>query len=278
MIKYLTLGIATIFSCLTVSAQSNDLAALLMKAVERSFVVLQQEYQLVDNETDEVLNAQDRDYWARTFSLVPRVGDDSFLIPVDGVRPWSHDDAMKGDKYSGVITITKIRNLSDTEFETLDYESEEVSEVSENRLFVVPGSDERGMTVKGASGQTNGFLILALATTLEGESDSSPKIKMQAVRKPLRFAEGKSVYDLDLQDESSIQGGIYVTPLYIRPGLVDFCLSGMLQKIGGRWKLVSVPVDYEIISSESEINSTSPHFITGLLDEMGDSMNEFIGL
>ena len=185
---------------------------------------------------------------------------------------------MKGDKYSGVITITKIRNLSDTEFETLDYESEEVSEVSENRLFVVPGSDERGMTVKGASGQTNGFLILALATTLEGESDSSPKIKMQAVRKPLRFAEGKSVYDLDLQDESSIQGGIYVTPLYIRPGLVDFCLSGMLQKIGGRWKLVSVPVDYEIISSESEINSTSPHFITGLLDEMGDSMNEFIGL
>lgn len=227
------------------SGEMDDFLASLMK---NAFVVLRQDYQLI-NEDGDIKDADGKDYWGRTYSMGARVGNSDFLISGDAVRPWAKDGLSLRDSYQPAISQSAVRGFEAVEFEPLDFDPGSVTELREKRLYVTSGSEEPGLSVVGPMGRMNGYAVWACVDHPVVDGDDCRAFNLKFVPMTVNFVDGKNIYDPSPAGREDAFGGFFLVPVKTRPGIVDFCVAGMFQRIGGIWKLVSVPEGTELSST-----------------------------
>ena len=109
-----------------------------------------------------------------------------------------------------------------------------------NRLYNFSGSEEPGLYILGADGRTDGFIVwLKSASELtEGDDESALSIVIEPA--DFQFKAERVFFELPAQPEGNVVGGVFVYPVANKTGCVDFCIGGMMQKVGGLWKLIAL--------------------------------------
>lgn len=260
------------------SVNNNDLETILNSAIKGTIVVVRQDYQLVDEDEDEIKNALDKEYWGRGYSLGLRVGDHSFLVSGEAMRPWSRENFSKNDSFQPVISHTSVRDIEAPEFEPLDFNSDEATEVCESRLYTVEGSEEPGLSLCGLTGLLKGYAVWATPTKPIKEGDDNQMFKIDLVPMSFRLTDSKSLNDIPEVPNANTFGGFFLVPLVIRPGMVDFCVVGQFQKVGGIWKLVSVDNGSEVRATATSINNSGSKWLDDIADGMCSGISAFLGL
>ena len=268
--------LAAILSIISLNglAQNTFIEDMLSKMGDEMIVILRQDYQLID-EDDNIKNAENKDYWKRTYSLAMRVGDDLFMISDEAVKPWGKEAFSKNSKFKPAISSTAVRPLGAIEFDEIDFDEDELDEIQGNRIYAFSGSELPGASVVSPLGHLDVYIVTAECATPLSEADESTKFITNVRCMPLNFS-NKFIYDLKAELPESTFGGFAFVPVVIRPGLIDFCTIGMLQKVGGIWKLITVSEDTLIHQSDLDVSyGLEAHFVN-LIKEADNSMQSFL--
>lgn len=269
--------LAAVLSVMTfsLSAQKNVINDMLVDMGKETMVIIRQDYQLIDGD-DNVKNSEGKEYWKRTYALALRVGDDKYMISDETVRPWSKHALSKKDKFQPVVSYTACRPIEAIEFDEIDYNADNLTEIQENRIFTFDGSEIPGASVVAPAGILDTYILYAESSTPISEENESVKLKIGVGSTTFSFLENKSIYDLNIQLPDNTFGGFVVVPLALRPGLVDFCVVGMLQKVGGIWKVVSI-ADGTIMSwSDMPSGYNLNSLVNGLMNDIESDMNSVL--
>lgn len=248
-------------------AQQSGVESFLQKYINGGIVVFRQDYQLVDEEENEIRNAPGKEYWDRVYSVGARIGESYFLAGIDAARPWNKSGLSKNGRMQPMISATAYRSINSTEFEPVDFDASDLNEIRQGRIFLSTGSEENGFSMYAPDGATRGYAVW-VSTGKPIETDDLQQLQTTLTPMKITFHEETAIYELPEQPEGNIIGGLFVIPLSPRPGLIDLSVAGHLQKIGGIWKLVS-------IEDPSQANVATSNRAT-ILDDMADSMNDFI--
>lgn len=256
---------------LLTSAQQNSIDYIISNLANETMVVIRQDYQLVD-EDDNVKNAEDKDYWKRTYALALRVGEDLYLVSDESVKPWSKEALSKNSKFQPVISSTACRSLNAIEFDEIDFETEDLNVLQDNRIYTFEGSELPGASVIAPTGNQQVYIATAVAATPISETNEAAKFQINITPTTFNFSESKNIYDLKVQLPENTFGGFAFLPVVLRPGLVEFCMVGMLQKVGGIWKLITVSDGITITQSDVSSNFN----LETLFNDMSTEMNSFL--
>lgn len=266
------LSFASVFS---VSAQQKLIDNTFVKSIKDGLVLIRQDYQLVDDNEGEVKNIADKEYWSRTYHLAARIGDDSFLIPGEAVRPWIKESFSKNDRFHPAISSTAIRRIDGTEFESIDFDADMLTELQPNRMYLMPGSEESGMSLISREGNVKGYMIWAITTPTLSDENELSKFEFSISPISYNLIESKGLYDVSVNVPEDAIGGFFLAPSILRPGLIDMCIIGHFQKINGIWRLV-------IPDSGTEVKATSYNgmgesiWLDSVMDGMDRAMSDFV--
>lgn len=264
---------------LAASAQQTVIDRILTDLANESMVIIRQDYQLIDDD-DNVKNTNDKDYWKRTYALGLRVGENMYMVSDETTKPWSKEALSKNDRYQPAISSTASRPINAIEFDEIDYDGDELTEIQENRIFLFEGSEQPGVSVLTPAGNQQVCLVIAEIPDPISETNETAKVNIKILTNSFNFSSSKTKYDLKEEIPNAAIGGFAFMPVVIHPGLVDFCVVGMLQKVGGIWKLIPVAEgteihrmdvsgDYNIDLSLSQVYNGMATGIESFLDEIG---------
>ena len=247
---------------------------IVIRSINGAIVFIRQDYQLVDENEGEIKNAPEKEYWERNYYLAVRIGDDSFLISGETVRPWIKKSFSKNDRFQPALSSTAVRSLGGTEFEIIDFDTDALTELQANRLYIMSGSEEPGMSLIAREGHQRGFTFWVCAEHAPTEDSEIISATFEIIPMDCDFTEEKSIYDIPGKIPENAIGGFYIVPFITRPGLIDFSLAGMCQKISGVWRVVAP-------SSGTEIGLTANHaagsaWLDSVMDGMEEGMENFL--
>lgn len=243
MKKYMAIA-AILFGSLGATAQTlND---LVLDAAKDGIAIIRQDYQFVDDDENEVRNKDNKEYWGRVYSVAARVGDEKYLLTSDGVRPWLRESYSKHDRFQPKVSASAYRNLDMPEFESFDFEEEEISEIRHVRLFTASSPDGGGFAMEGTTGSTPCYVVWVYTKESMNEYNETQPIFLSMAPFSVNFDDAEPLYNVPEAPENAL-GGIVLRAVYGKPGKVTFTLCGNCQLVGGRWRTVGVD------SSVSEI-------------------------
>lgn len=242
--------------------------------LKNAFVIFRQDYHLVDEDEGYIKMTEGKDYWGRSYSLGARIGDSEFIFAGDALRPWIKDGLAKSSRFVPALSQSAVRSLEGLEFEPVEFDPDGATEIREKRLYTASGSEEPGLSVVGMLGRTNGYSVWAVPERPLIDGDDSGSIQLIFEPMALNVIDGKSLYDCNYEGKEEALGGFYLVPVKSRPGAVDFCIVGMMQKIGGLWKIVTVADGTEMKSSAAL--APSGDTLALIMDGMESGMEEFI--
>lgn len=216
-------------------AQAGDIPTQLRDNLSSTILVLRQDYQLVDEDEDIIKNAPEKDYYGREYTAIARVGEDQFLVGLSAIKPWISAGLSKIDKFQPKVSATAYRSVNMSEYEYLDFDESEVTEVQTNRIFTIGGSEELGLNVCGVLGLSVGYAAIIVA------DDKTAPTKFSLEISPLMVTvkESTNIYNVTLSNKNII-GGFFIVPIEQRPGLYDYSIAGQFQSFGGEWKLITI--------------------------------------
>lgn len=286
MNKPLLIGIALLTAASSLSAQNqageNYFESVLRDHAKKSFVVIRQDYQLVNEEAGEIKNAPGKDYWKRTYSLGVRVGNENYLISADAVKPWRNESLSKNDQFQPAISYTAVKPVYAIEFDELIFDDSDFSEIAADRLYIMLGSEEPGLTVMSPEGKLSGYAIMAVPDTPLSDDNETSQFTISVTPMAFSFSESKKLYTPAVELPANAMGGVFVVPVSFRPGLLEFCITGAFQKIGGLWKLVSPESGTDVHPNATDYEySFPPNFETMIstgVDDLVIDLNNFFGL
>lgn len=239
--RRISLSFVFVFVVITAFAQMNSIENVLCDHARKTMVVIRQDYQLVDDDEGEIKNAPGKEFWDRTYSFGIKVGEDKLLISGDAVRPWSKESFSKNDRFQPAISSTAVRDLDAIEFEELGFDESELEQLVDKRLYCISGSEEPGFAVVMPQGHLSGYALIAV------QSDNNDgTYRVDVIPMTYTFSSAKNFYVPVVPLPNKAFGGVFVAPMSLRPGLVDYCVVGMFQKIGGVWKLVCPEAEFDI--------------------------------
>lgn len=259
-------------SMLTMSAQQKVIEDILTDMGKEYMVIIRQDYQLVDDD-DNIKNVEGKDYWDRTYSLALRVGDDMYMVSEEAVRPWGKSALSKKDKFQPAVSSSAYKPLDGLEFDEIDYDESPLTEILENRIYTLPGSEVPGASVITPKGNREVFLVVADNENQISKHNESAGFKIVVVPTNFNFVDNKNIYEMNVHLPNTAFGGFAVAPVVLRPGLVDFCVVGMLQKVSGIWKLIAVPEGTVFHQSENSVDYDLEAFVGGLVNSIDTEMN-----
>ena len=211
------------------------------KTISKGFVLLRQDYQIL-NEDDEAYNNQPgTDFFGRTYTCGIRLDSNDYLVERSFVKPWLNDTSVpKGNKYHQIVSFSAYREMDSKEPEQMDVDVEIARDVVENHLFTVSGSELSGFEMDREYGKKIGLAVWLVSATQYNAN--IPPTELSLVITPLSIAtkEEQKIYDIASQPTGNIIGGAFIIPKIERVGQISFKVNGMFEKLGGVWKLISL--------------------------------------
>ncbi len=219
---------------------SKSTAAQWMETVTRSALFLsRQSFRLSDNKTGELYGLDNKDEFGTDISLGVKVKD-GYILTDKAIRPWEYNDKFGKykDHYKPVPYKSEYSELTEnTRYDTLDISPSKMQEISTASLYLITSDclSGKGLTIDCTSGKKLGWVIWA-CTEKDEDLNKTAKVKLICYSKDVE-AKDNEMIDIDTPDYPNILGGIYVTPVNISIGMMEFHLSGIIAKHNGKWNI-----------------------------------------
>ncbi len=212
---------------------------LIYKSLKKGFVLLQQDYLVLD-EDDEPYGPH-KDYYGRTYTCAIRINQTELLVEQDFLKPWSDDLSIpKSDKYHCTISNTAYKDIESKEMEQIELDVESAEELVGNHIYKLSGSEEESFPIDDQYGKKRGYIVWLISATNFNKDKEPTGLSLDILPFNITTNDSKSVYDLPSQPKGNVVGGAYLIPYSSHTGQIAFKVNGMMEKIGGIWKLISL--------------------------------------
>ena len=230
-------------SLTSVMAQ-NALEMISQRAITKGFVLLRQDYVLM-NEEDEPVNLKEGETCNGSgYTCAVRVSTANYLLNRDFTKPWSAEKALpKNSTNHYAINYTGYRELNSTEFEEIDADPETADNVVENHLSQIEASEIEGFEIDECYGKKRGFAVWLVSDKAFGPKAEPGKLSIDIKPMNITTRENNQVYDLTQQPTGNVLGGAFLVPTIQGLGKIIFRVNGVFEKVGGVWKLISLGTD-----------------------------------
>ncbi len=232
-------------ACNNVYAQYNDnLNKFLSPFFKNGFILLRQDYHLINPDNDRVYTKDNMDYYGRIYTIGVRTVDNNFIVLNEMIQPWIKDMSISSNsKFVPTISNTVYRTHNATEWEPIAYDSSSNNALVEEKIYTISGSEESGFEIDTQFGSKKGFAVWIKSNgKLSTKSDLSC-IDIYVEQLNIKTRENIYVYDISNQPGVDIIGGFYLVPKSEETGKLSFKVNGLFSKVGGVWKFVSLGVD-----------------------------------
>lgn len=241
--KKFLLTLVTLMSLTSAFAQSS-LEAISQRALTRGFVLLRQDYVLM-NEDDEPVNLKEGETCHGSgYSCAIRVGTEDLMINRDFTKAWAGEKALpKNSTNHYSINYTGYREINSTEFEEIDADPETASSMVENHIYQISGSEIEGFEIDECYGKKRGIAVWLLSDKAFGPKSEPGKLSLEFKPMNITARENTQVYDITQQPSGNVLGGAFLVPSIQGLGKLFFRVNGVFEKVGGQWKLISLGTD-----------------------------------
>lgn len=218
---------------------------LVESAVKDAFVVLQQDYQLLDTATNTRYGWNHQELFNSIYSVGIQVKD-GFVVTDRFTAPWKYDaryHSLNNDAYRPIISQTSYRAIGDTVMVSVQYDEHCSSPVKDGHLFFIDSvaNGHKGLSVDASNGTKEGWLVWLVASDTTFTRDMAPSI----VTYRYKLAVDSTITDYQLPKPSvsgHILSGIYVVPINSAIGVLDFRLIGVAYPNDDKWYIARVSV------------------------------------
>lgn len=245
------LTFALLVVCNNVYAQYNDnLNKFLSPFFENGFILLRQDYHLINPDNDKVYTKDNMNYYGRIYTIGVRTVDNNFIVLNEMLQPWIKDISLSNnDKLVPAISNTAYLTNNSVEWERMSFDNSSVEEIIEGKLYVMPGNEQTGFQIDSQFGRKKGFVVWVKANNKLTQENDIPRLSIEVDQLNVNTKENIYLYEIENQPENNVIGGFYLVPKSEETGKLSFNINGLFQKVGGIWKLVSLgkdmPEDYE---------------------------------
>lgn len=208
-------------------------------AVEGSFVIVKQSYQVKDKKTGKTFGQNGRADFGHSYSLgvMTNMG---LVITNDALKPWITDGSFKKieNSYDPVISFTEVRPIEGKEIMPYNQCPLHIGSSQPEGLWIadIGKVNPNAMEIDGEKGKKNGWIIwLTAKQSLENNPDAV--LLTQALNKEIDINGNEDVEIEAPNGNDFVLGGAYVCPYYTGGGHVSFRLVGMILKDDNKWKL-----------------------------------------
>lgn len=223
------------------NAMAQDLpVSLISDAVRKGVVLLRQDYQLLNEDDEPIDNKFGQECYGRTYTCGVRVKNDYFLVTKDFVTPWINESVTKSDKRHFEVSYSGILTLGTVDFEQIDCDIEDATELVEKRLFVIDGSEYEGFSIDEEVGKKKGYAVWLKSANAYGLEKKPSSLTIDISSFNITTKENVFVYDIGKQPTGNVIGGFFLVPKIEGVGKISFQVNGMFEKRGGVWKLTSL--------------------------------------
>lgn len=216
---------------------------LVESAVKDAFVVLQQDYQLLDTATNTRYGWNHQELFNSIYS-VGILMKDGIVVTDRFTAPWRYDaryQSLNNAAYRPIISRTSYRAIGDTAMVGVQYDEHCCSPVKDDHLLFIDSvaNGRKGLSVDTANGTKEGWLVWLVASDTTLTRDMAPSI----VTYRYKLAVDSTVTDYQLPKPSvsgHILSGIYVVPTNSAIGVLDFRLIGVAYPNDDKWYIARV--------------------------------------
>lgn len=216
---------------------------LVETAVEDAFIILQQDYQLLDTATNTRYGWNHQELFNSIYSVGIRV-EEGYVVNDRFMAPWKYDTRyinLNNTAYRPIISNTQYRTLYDTTMTCVQYDEQACLPIKENLLYRTDRivNECRGLTIDTLHGTKEGWLVWLVASDSTLTSDSEPSI----VTYRYKLTTDSAVTDYPLPRPAvsgHILSGIYVVPVNSAIGVLDFRMIGAAYRSGDKWYIARV--------------------------------------
>lgn len=242
-INILVIGLVLAAFTLPAQAQFNmkNKASLHQRLIEQTIMknvaVVEHSYQLYDSTRHIVMGRGESEVYGHTYSLGVIVNE-AIVVPTSYSEPWKYDESYKPkENYVPRSYQQKIRSVYDTVFNSFTIDSS-ITNLG-NSLSLIPFDTKFGFNLDIVPGGKDGFYVLFSAQQ-PIEAQPSEKVNCILVEKKFETTAGKTSYDMEVPPpRDTLIGGLYLVPCTDKYGVLSFNLVGMLQKIDGKWTIIT---------------------------------------
>ena len=206
-------------------------------SLSSGIVLLDRSYQLFDTVRHIAMGRDESESYGHSLSLAVVTADSSLLVTESFLEPWRFDTSYHPlDNYTPTLFEANVRQVSDTSFSRFTYDTCE--KFGKDGLFEVPYKAQ-GLAVDSLIGKKIGFFAVFSSTVPLAANTKSP-LNCTLVEYELNVEWGQTIYDIGAKiPKFNVVGGLYVVPVYEKPGVLTLQVAGMMKIIDGKWKLLT---------------------------------------
>lgn len=208
---------------------------LLYQAVSPTLKVVKQQYRL--KKDADYFGKNKMKHFGESLSLAAKVSGGTILQNAV-MKPWANDndyrEANPSGKYTPVLYKSLQKPLSGGDFETVDYEleSQYVKPVGQDSLLYLHSDkySDFGLMMDTTDGEKSGYILWVYKT----EDGFSHDIESFTIKAKCE----ETVIPMEVSGYKDFIGGVFVVPIYDRPGVLSFKLCGVASYYKtGEWYL-----------------------------------------
>ena len=208
--------------------RNTDFLNLVVHAVAPSLRIVKQQYRL--KKDGDYFGKNNMNHFGESFSLAVKVAD-GMILQHSVMYPWLNDkdylEINSAGTYSPVLYKSFQKPVTGGDYEgvNLELDSPYVRNVGRDSLLYMHYDIYRdfGMYMDTKEGEKKGYLLW-VSWDKDTVSFSVESYSVDAVK-------GKTIVPLDPSSPSSLLGGIFVVPVFEKPGTVTFYLAGVASTV-----------------------------------------------
>lgn len=242
--KKIIISLAFLVSCCPFTSSAQSLFdEVINKSIRDGFVVLTQEYQMLNEDGEPVSNQLGKNYRGRQHSCGVRTLESSVLLPNSFMCPWKKETSSFKKKYEMIVSTCTLMECSLSEPENIDCDLDNANEVISNHIYSFEISEKPGFEIDNYYGKKKGLAVWVCAAN-EITDDSNPtELQINVVPMSITTKEDVSVYNLTNQPNGNVIGGAFLTLSTESVGKISVKVNGVFEKFGGVWNMVSLGKD-----------------------------------
>jgi len=220
---------------------AQDMAnTLLENAIRKAFVLLRQDYQVLNEDDEPIGNKPALGCYGRVYTCGVRVDEDKFLVVKEFVAPWSNESIVKSEKRHPEVSYSGLLEQNTIDFEQIDVDVEGAEEQVEGHLYTVEGSETPGFTFDESAGKKKGYAVWLKASSPISIEKVPSGLKIEMLPFSITTKENNAVYELSEQPKGNVIGGAFIVPSVDGIGKIELHVNGLFEKRGGVWKFISL--------------------------------------
>lgn len=249
--------------CSNVTAQvfvKSSSQQLIEDAVNGSFFIFRQNYQLKDSTSNEYFGLAGKEEFGMSYSLGVKLKG-GYCITDVAMRPWIYDTNF--DRYRSthlpVINKTEYKELSDgSQYKTLGFSGDVVKPLIAEKLYQLEDStfSGNGFSIDASKGTKEGWIVCITADKSLEETGENISFSYLIYRKDLNLEKERKEYSIDMPlINQKVWGGFYIVPEQTGIGQITFKLAGLLVGKDKEWVIITPFDNASVVSVLSDKES-----------------------